>query len=848
MKKLLSLTAAVILGIGTMFANPVDVNTAKSLGQKFVQTKFVQTRGANLELVYTFSVENEASFYVFDVDNNGFVVVSADDSFRPIVGYSEGEVFNTYNTERTYYLNSIAKGMAMSKGEAVDPKIAEEWESLEKYGRLLSYNRGKVVDFLLKTRWNQNPAPYNSACPADPQGPGGHVYVGCVATAMAQIMKYWNYPAQGQGSHSYYHSKYGTISANFGTTTYDWDNMLNSYSNSYTPEQGNAVAILGFHCGVAVEMDYDGVEGSGANSYSVPGAISSYFRYTTAASAQYKGNTTEWINLLKSGLDKGWPMYYSGTESGAPYGHAFVCDGYDDEDYFHFNWGWGGSGDDWFLVTTIDYNTNNVTVKNFVPAEIYNNTAQAPTNLLVVKTSALEQEATLTWVNPSKTVSNSDLTSIDQIVIERNGKIIHTIDNPTPGADMTYVDNNVPCFSTFEYTVYAVKGGAKGSPARDSESFGPTCQWTIVATADGMQGWKGGKLVAYDGAGNEITSFTMTNSTPTTADIYVTLGKVMFAWKNGTDNVTLSFKIKNYNNEIVYNFPQASSSTIPTGYFYVGNNGCGNDAPTDVPSHLHATQNGDNVVLTWTGNAKDVLGYNIYRDGYLFELAHDDEFVDENPGVGGHCYQVCYLTYGGESPLSNEACANAGEGCEPGRNLWYTSQSNNKPTITWEAPEHSTGLSGYIVYRKKAGEDYKQIKLMGANKTEYKETNTLEDETLYSYKVVAYYQDIDCYAAPIKARYGNKFYVDYYYSIDAVDEVLSQLVNIYPNPAKDVLTVKAENISSVVIYNSIGQKVFEQKLNSDKAVINMSDFMTGIYMVRVVSNGNEITKKVSVVR
>ena len=90
MKKLLSLIAAVVLGIGTMFANPVDVNTAKMLGQKFVLTNFEETRGANLELVYTFSVADETSFYVFDVDNNGFVIVSADDIFRPIVGYSIG--------------------------------------------------------------------------------------------------------------------------------------------------------------------------------------------------------------------------------------------------------------------------------------------------------------------------------------------------------------------------------------------------------------------------------------------------------------------------------------------------------------------------------------------------------------------------------------------------------------------------------------------------------------------------------------------------------------------------------------------------------------------------------------
>ena len=117
MKKLFLLTAAVILGIGTMFANPVDVNTAKTFGQKFVQTNLEQTRGANLELVYTFSVNKSASFYVFNVDDNGFVVVSADDKFRPIVGYCEGDVFDATNPELMYYLNTLAEGRALERSQ-----------------------------------------------------------------------------------------------------------------------------------------------------------------------------------------------------------------------------------------------------------------------------------------------------------------------------------------------------------------------------------------------------------------------------------------------------------------------------------------------------------------------------------------------------------------------------------------------------------------------------------------------------------------------------------------------------------------------------------------------------------
>lgn len=316
MKKYLMSLLALVLAVGTLTAKPVDINTAKMVGQKFAQT----TLGINsedLNLVYTVNTDRgEASMYVFNVGNSGFVVVSADDNFRPVVGYSKSDIFdpNNISPEMLFYMKALAGGRSQAKHP--DERAAEEWHSVMNYGRALSYNGGKGVDYLVQTRWNQDPAPYNSMCPADPQGPGGHVYVGCVATAMAQLMNYWKYPAQGQGSHSYYCPGYGTQSANFGATTYDWDNMLNSYSaGSYSPEQGNAVALLGYHCGVAVDMQYDGVDGSGTDSGLVPNAIKNYFKYSTYAQLISYSNLNYWQNTLKEQFDLGWPVYYSGYSS-----------------------------------------------------------------------------------------------------------------------------------------------------------------------------------------------------------------------------------------------------------------------------------------------------------------------------------------------------------------------------------------------------------------------------------------------------------------------------------------------------------------------------------------------------
>ena len=120
----------------------------------------------------------------------------------------------------------------------------------------------------------------------------------------------------------------------------------------------------------------------------------------------------------------GWPVYYSGQSPDG--GHAFVCDGYNDANLFHYNWGWGGSGDGWFDFDNIDYNTSDGAIFNFVPTDVYNGTPKAPTNLTVTPADNNVLSATLTWTNPSQTLNNANLGSITQIVVCRDGEVIYT--------------------------------------------------------------------------------------------------------------------------------------------------------------------------------------------------------------------------------------------------------------------------------------------------------------------------------------------------------------------------------------------------------------------------------------
>ena len=866
MKKHLMSLLALALGIGMAQAGPVSVSLAKYVGQQFVQANFEQTRqSAELTLVYTgTSARGEASYYVFNVGNDGFVIVSGDDNFRPLIAYSEEGNYDLSNPASNAYLNSIATSRSSVNSNVIDPMVKTEWESVMNSGRLISRNGGRGVDYLVKTKWNQNPAPYNSDCPADSQSPnaGYHAYVGCVATAMSQIMKYWNYPAQGQGSHSYVHWKYGTLSANFGATTYDWDNMLNAYATgNYTAAQGAAVAKICYHCGVAVEMDYGGdvEEGSGSNLFKVPDAIKNFFRYSTSAYVVQKPtNLASWQNLLKESFDMGWPVAYSGTEPGAGYGHAFICDGYDDNDMFHFNWGWGGTDDGMFLIEGIDYTQDAKAVFNFVPADVYDNTAQAPMSFTVTPAPNNELSATLTWKNPSKNLSNVDLPSIDRVVVTRNGEVIYTEENVTPGANMSITDNTVPRFDAFNYCVYVVVNGAHGKIAYKNQiSFGPTCPWTINITQAAMNGFRGGAIHIYNTAGTDFASVTTTSSNVQSISVDMPLGNIAFGWSAQTTGAdfNMSFSIKNSQNQTVYTYT-GTASNMPVGIFYEGNNNCGNAAPEGVATNcvaLRDEESANTIYVSWDPiSGADGYGYVVYRDGQLHRLVpNGTSFVDENVPQGGHCYYVGYLGYGGENGLySNESCATAGA-CYAPTDLDFEYTNTYKIKLKWQKPVPADGLSGYYLFRK-TGDDgeYTRIKLLGANATNYTDNSANQDGTYYCYKLYAYYGgSMDCTSAPASWIYDhNQFYLRVLYSTDGVNELEANEVSLFPNPTTNRFTVEGEGLNHVSVFNALGQMIYDMDCHGESVDVNLYNAETGVYMVRIATEKGVITKRVTVIK
>ena len=868
MKKYLMSLLALVLGIGMVHANPVSVSQAKYVGQQFVQAKFEQSRQSNdLTLVYTgTSYRGEACFYVFNVGDNGFVLVSADDYFRPILGYSMEGVFPVDNMPGglRYRLDAIIDGRTGRTGNAT-PEVAAEWELVTNTGRLMSRFGAKGSDYLVDTKWDQD-SPYNLFCPEYAGGPGGRCYAGCVATAMSQIMKYWNHPLQGQGSVTY--NSGGTpgypyipgLSANFGATTYDWDNMPITLSNSSAQVEKEAVATLMYHCGVAVHMNY-APDGSGAQSTDVPGAVRNYFKYATDVVHRERGNYSyaDWYRMLKEQIDMGWPIYYSGCDAGTPTPgcHAFVCDGYDADGLMHWNFGWSGTGNAFIDFDEIEYSASrDAAIFNFVPADYYNGTPKAPTNLTVTPAADNELKATLTWVNPSKTLNNTDLTAIDQIVVVRDGRVIYTEDNVTPGATMTIMDNEVPRFDIFQYEVYAVADGKHGRICyAEKASFGPTCNWTVNITQAAMNGWRGGAIHIYNATGKEITQITTTASAVQSIPVEVPLGRISFGWSAQVygDSFNMGFAIKDSQNNTVYTY-SGPSADMTEGIFYEGNNSCGNEIGEGCPFNLVAVvddENPNNIRVSWDPIDAEGYGYTVYRDGLLHRLIPEgNSFLDEDTEIGGHCYLVSYFYYGGENGLySNESCATSGACYAPTDFTFEYVGDAYKIKLLWQKPEPHDGLSGYYIYRK-YGEDgnYERIKLLNANATNFTD-NTATEEGHYYYKLYAYYQGMDCFSAPAAWIYDpNQFYLHAYYSTDGINEQADNSISIFPNPTTSLFTVEGQGLNHVAVYNLVGQKVYEMECRGESVDINLSDVETGIYMVRISTANGEVTKRVTVIR
>jgi len=374
MKKTLLLLALLLFCTQWTFSKQLTGSEAQAIAASFYRNKqstSIRTASllsTELKLVYTCtestvktrssSSSSVAYYYIFNVGTNGgFVIVSGDDRAKSILGYTESGSFSEDNMPDNFrnWMSFYKKELKALTAIAEDTIVTAN--TISTTSASVSTKASTFATFispLLGTiAWDQSD-PYNIFCPKIGLGKAP---TGCVATAMAQIMKYYQWPVKGTGSHSYRPVELEKpLTADFSKTTYDWANMLNTYGSS-TAIQDTAVATLMYHCGVAVNMGYT-EKSSGAYSNDIPAALSNYFGYDKNSQLLERDYYTqaEWINLIKTELNTSRPILYGGSSTDGS-GHQFVCDGYNTNNLFHFNWGWSGSYNGFFELTSLNVET-----------------------------------------------------------------------------------------------------------------------------------------------------------------------------------------------------------------------------------------------------------------------------------------------------------------------------------------------------------------------------------------------------------------------------------------------------------------------------------------------------------
>jgi len=394
MKKYLLLAVVVLFfANANVFAGQVTVADAQQVALNFFKLNATAGHaGAVPALIYTQTeTDNTIDFYVFDMSPaKGFVIVAGDDNVKPVLGYSTESNFNSnyqhIGLSRWMHKTAANIHLALLHNALADSKIAGQW-SAYRAGQNPVLEKSAAVSPLVTTTWDQendvtSPPPYlyNLLCPwnaTDHQ----RCLTGCVATAQAQVMKYWNYPAVGRDTFSYldntangYSYNYGRQFSNFAAHHYNWTEMPSVLTGNEPLVQDSAVDVLMYDCAVSVGMDFgdDNQDGSGANallaeelpndSFCSQYALVKYFLYNPdTIKGVFEANFTSaaWIAMIEHEMNVGRPVIYEGNDASQG-GHAWVCDGYDADNHLHMNWGWSGFDNGYFainnLTTSGDFN------------------------------------------------------------------------------------------------------------------------------------------------------------------------------------------------------------------------------------------------------------------------------------------------------------------------------------------------------------------------------------------------------------------------------------------------------------------------------------------------------------
>jgi len=633
MNKRLLFLIAISFCISQLFAKHVDINTAKQVAVNFYTQQYNSFHHTSLKAISvseTFEIKDngETVFYAFNMDNNGFIMVASDDIVRPVLGYSFEGRYSDQNMppQLIGLINNYKKQITTDVATQLNPtlKINDEWAKLNKPSNEFTAVKNTLTstDTLLgpltTSLWDQGCC-YNALCPYDVAAKDwcSHCVTGCTATAIAQVMYYWRYPLQGQGSHTDADNTYGTLSANFGATNYNWNAMTDVCTG-----QDTAIATLIYHCGIAVDMAY-GPNGSGA----WPGAnnaLVTFFKYVPALQDVQKSSYTDsaWSAILISELEAKRPVVYAGFNTSE--GHCFVCDGYQGMGYFHFNWGWSGQDNGYYTIANLnpaglDFVLDNEILYDIYPASGYPYYCSDTTVTLTSPVGTIDDGS-----GPQNYQNNDNCSWL--ISPYEAGHINIKFDNfstADAGDVLTLYDG--PNDSSPVLKSYSVSDTGSALPSPIS-STSPTVFIKFVTNGNGTSsGWKLSYTTTYPVFCSGVTTLTASSDTFSNGSgIYNYENNTNCRWMlqpPGATNITLHFL--SFNTEPTYDVVKVADPVSATtlGTF------SGTTIPPDVTSTsgqmlVQFTTNATNTTQGWsayyTTTPTGIEKYNSVNDLMLF--------------------------------------------------------------------------------------------------------------------------------------------------------------------------------------------------------------------------------------
>lgn len=862
-----------------LIAAPVTVDVAKNVAVNWYK-HYAPPSVKNYSVKDVIITKNQelTTYYVFTFSSGGFVMIAADDISYPLLSYSYESDYNKDllpPNAAAFYDDYSKEILGIVNAKLDNKETRKEWDNIlnDNYAKDIN-----AVSPMCTTLWDQG-SPYNAQCPnGDPTG--------CVATAMAQILKKWNYPTTGAGSYSYTpytHPEYGALSANFGTTTYNWASMPNSVTSS-----NPSVATLMFHCGVAVNMDYDAA-GSGAMMYEVPTALKTYFKYQPTAEIKYQSLfpvESNWVAMIKAEIDAGRPVLLAGS-SAASGGHAFVCDGYNTANKYHINWGWGGMSNGYVFLNALNPSGSNFstdrqaviriqplsslmpiadfTVDNIVPA------IAQPVNFT---DHSLNGPVSWLWTFEGGTPATSTDQNPTGITFAANGyKIITLKVTNANGTDLKTEER------------YIKVGGLPSAWIKQNTGFSAASRGIDqIEILDQNTVW----AKAYDGAASSnVREFTRTNDGGNTW----TPGSISFT--NSTVYDIANIQAFNYNVAYAAMYPTGANGGVivkttdggttwsTTGspdystswlnfvHFFNANDAVCMGDPASTDFVIYTTSNGGtswtqvpvaNIPDAATGETGTVDFYQAFGDTIFFGTSTSRVYRSINKGLNWTVASTGLAA--NQTDLSFKNCL-VGIALSRSTAAPYYMAKTNDGGLTWTAltPTGFFVNSPNLAYIPGTPSTWVDVSVYPNNGSSYSLNDCASflniDTGSVQYTSVAFLDINTGWAGSFNTNATDggiyKWNPAVMTSINNASN--NNHFNVYPVPAANILNVimgtVENNQMTVSIFDMIGRCIYtkqEKAVSGDILQIDISDKLSGIYFLSIQNGATTTTKKFTIVK